>query len=314
MARTKKTKNETSNDAQKSSKNTKLTFSSVDERKNAIERKAFEVYKDRQGKGRGKISVRDEPANIHSPSRLVERNDEKEDWYEAEKSIDQTVFGQALTPRELYQALMVRFYSRTNMEELSDQELAKEYHLYSYEFQEDVRKVTTIEENHFDFRNVALLMEQTEIPFLTKRILILAETSLLSHGTEKYYNFHHKQTFADSYGYWDQDRYLTNCPSLDEMGDWLRHARPLVEAGEIFYYPKIRIEPGYQDHLFDAIIQSRKFVQSVSASQIRTKLIRSVVNINLPIIDNIDLADFSKITMDEHQHLEKFLILTEFVV
>lgn len=306
----------------------KVLFPGIEERNKAVSLKAYEIYQSRNGEKRVQRQkyqnyYKHNEALLFGKDAYVEIDDEKEDWFEAEKAVDRVVFSQSLTSNELYQALMVRFYSTIDIETASSEDLAKKYLDYVNIYRGDLDRVAKEagNQNEFDFRNVALLLEQTEISFLTKRILMLADTSLLSHNSDVFHEYYTEPENGDSpSNEWADVVYETNCPDLNKLGKWLKDAHLLLNSGEVFYYPQTRStlvnwnmfsprtepQPMHREHIFEAIIKSRRLVQPIAATVARSNIFRSIVQVDLPYLDTVALQDFSKITLDEHQHLEKF--------
>lgn len=92
-----------------------------------------------------------------------------------------------------------------------------------------------------------------------------------------------------------------------------------MQIGDLFYYPKIyksetwgdgatiQEDKGSSDnHLFDAIVNSKRIVQNFTASPLKSKFIRTVVELEIPFIENVGMNLLSEICYDEQEHLNVF--------
>jgi hypothetical protein len=242
-------------------------------------------------------------------------------WLEAERLIDNQIFGQDLQPKEFYGSLMTKFFMEQNSNTASGEEdVAKSFIGFIFKNDHYFRKISEYK-NKSRFWNVALLSENASLSFLTKRSLLLSDTTLLGHSNEpnivydiSYDTGSGKLVYTDTY-------YLSNCPDLSELGTWLTACQPLLESGEAFYYPKtaeqyhqedwspggeLREEIFNTDHIFDALITSRKVVELGELSSHTKNLIHMITEIEIPVIDNVSIENFTKITCDEHESFEIF--------
>jgi hypothetical protein len=252
--------------------------------------------------------------------------EDQQDWYWAEEDTDDKIFSQDLEPNERYSALMTKFFTSENIDELTETELAKKFmdfmhsnHKYLTAIKKEITSRST-----FDLRNVSILTSDTPLSWMTKRALLIADSTLLGHPTNKFTEYKTEGFCTDpAYDIWEDVTYCTNCPDLLELGYWLKRCRGLLERGDVFYYPKVKVErvrtqyQGYQqfdwgtteDHLYDALVSSRKIVQNMRDNPLKADFIRAIieiVKIHLPFVGRVDLSAFSKISCDEHRRLETF--------
>lgn len=181
--------------------------------------------------------------------------------------------------------------------------------------------------------NVSILARDTSLEFLTKRIPLVASTTVVTHSGERPHLFWEYRDSPPAIGADRQDTacYL-RCPDLVELGTWLRDCQPLLEAGDIYYFPDVLIERITETHYYqvdqksteeasiallcDVIVQSRRITDAVAPAALKvpqsspgvpkTGLMRPILQVELPYIDNVDLATFSKISSDEHEALDRF--------
>jgi hypothetical protein len=122
------------------------------------------------------------------------------------------------------------------------------------------------------------------------------------------------------------------CPDLLQLGEWLRACRPLLLEGDVFYLPNIRVDPNYDAepyntgsfqcraaerhivsaHMWDVLIKNKTVLEDLQNPQysINKRLLKPILSLELPIIENIDLETFSRITVDEK---ETFIAFRDFL-
>lgn len=248
-------------------------------------------------------------------------NKEKEDWHEAEKILDQRIFGQTLVPNEIYGALMTKFYSSVELD-ISPNDLAIAFIKFIQSNKDHLKQIAApnAENNLHNFRNISLLAQNTELSYLTKRSLFLADSTLLGHAFEPEIKYDWS-SYTPEHIYepvTSETHCYTNCPNFAELGSWLKACKGLLENGDLFYYPKTKIvSRSYdwhapeevstnEDYLYDAVVSSRKIVEPITNDLWKTSLARVITQVEVPYLDHVDLIHFSKISCDEHHHLEVF--------
>lgn len=176
-----------------------------------------------------------------------------------------------------------------------------------------------------NINNVNILSHQTPLSFLTKRLPLIADTTIISHYGEKRHEFYHgtwtSPTGSTIYRFDDCTCYL-RCPDLEELGVWLRDCKPLLTGGDLFYFPDIIVETIFaddfstrrqkayweasRDPLCEIIVENKKLVHLLTDQMVKSKLVRPVVLVDLPYIENVDLGTFAHITADEKEPTERF--------
>ena len=246
-------------------------------------------------------------------------------WWEAETSLDERIFSQHLQAHEFYKVLMCKFFSTVAPDAQDSQNLAKTYLNFIMRNEPLFHKFREIRPRSsvLDFRNVSVLAENTDLAFLTKRSMLIADATLLTHAGSCNHDFWTETiNYGGMYRILEHIFHSSSCPDLTELGTWLASCRDLICNGDVFYYPKIEIGkicdnaahgvgPLYvyrhdPDHVYDAIVSSRKVLDLYGQRRIRSDLVRVIVEIELPYIEVANLSDFSKLTMDKHQHVDVF--------
>lgn len=177
--------------------------------------------------------------------------------------------------------------------------------------------------------NVALRDESCEFEQLTKRVTLVSDSLLLSHGPDAPYC--HLGENRDTVAFTDGNNlqpsggdtriihYGIHCPDLAALGTWLLEAEPLIKAGLAWYLPSYSTRTEYrstyeraaalpvsQIAAVDYIIRGGKLIDSSESNPVKDRLVRPILQIDLPFIDDVTLRDFSKITVDEFDSYKGF--------
>jgi hypothetical protein len=200
----------------------------------------------------------------------------------------------------------------------------------THEIRDDEKGYLFASENK---HNISILIQDTSLEFMTKRVPLVATSSVFTHRVDQGHQF-----FSDGFPPansantgWSVTGNI-RCPSLTELGNWLRNCRSLLESGQVFYLPDIHIqrheESGFtgnewvieekdltRDSALDLVVKNRQLNQQTTSDNLTTKinldkrkaaLIKPVLTVDLPCIEDVDLATFSDITIDENESLQKF--------
>jgi hypothetical protein len=177
----------------------------------------------------------------------------------------------------------------------------------------------------FDFKqddtfNVSVLNKQTPLSFMTKRLILISDTIILTQYGEKR-NLINRWEYPQVY---PEDKLFYNtylsCSNLHELGNWLIDCKDLLENGDIFFYPEVLQETDYyvemageygkrevvKSDLVDVIVNKRQISDILTTDPIKSKLLKPIAQIKLPYIDEVDLHLFSKITTDESESYLRF--------
>ena len=106
------------------------------------------------------------------------------------------------------------------------------------------------------------------------------------------------------------------CPDLHELGRWLQVGRPLLIEGNLFYSPHFDYEGPVDEKrrplvssftsLRDALIVNRRVLDRLSKKSLKAGLVKPILQLELPILEQVDLSTFAKITVDENELLANF--------
>ncbi|MFD4865239.1 hypothetical protein [Streptomyces sp. NPDC058412] len=163
---------------------------------------------------------------------------------------------------------------------------------------------------------------------VTKRVVLVADTMLLSeHGTGAVHQLGYSPSEArtgDLYGGGDlafttiQNRlYGMVTKDIGELGQWLLNAEPLLRSGLVWYCPvKIYGEsvsqsdldrepvefpplPSFSDRSIDFLVEHGRAVDLSRAKPLASRVVRPILEIDLPFINGLSLSDFAQVTSQE---------------
>jgi hypothetical protein len=113
-----------------------------------------------------------------------------------------------------------------------------------------------------------------------------------------------------------------HCPDLAELGRWLLGARDLLEAGLVWYLPSYSVVTHHVDeggkpylHSFgtaerakavDFLIRDGRAVDTCDVRPVKSRLVRPLLQIDLPFMDGVGIRDFSRITLEEFASYSAF--------
>lgn len=110
------------------------------------------------------------------------------------------------------------------------------------------------------------------------------------------------------------ETYGMHCPDLAALGQWILDAEPLLKAGLAWYLPsystgkletvaerkQIPVDsPPEQVKAIDYLIRDGRAVDASGAEPIKSRLVRPVLQTDLPFLTGVGLRDFSSITVNE---------------
>ncbi|GAB3932519.1 hypothetical protein GCM10029976_038590 [Kribbella albertanoniae] len=106
--------------------------------------------------------------------------------------------------------------------------------------------------------------------------------------------------------------YGMHCPDMTALGQWILDAEPLLKAGLAWYLPsystgklatvdgkRLISGPSEQVKAIDYLVRDGRAVDASGAEPIKSRLIRPVLQTELPFLTGVGLRDFSKITVNE---------------
>ncbi|MEU3855604.1 hypothetical protein [Streptomyces sp. NPDC029554] len=129
----------------------------------------------------------------------------------------------------------------------------------------------------------------------------------------------------------ERDVLSMRCPDLAELGTWLSQVEPLLRAGLAWYLPSYIVTrrashsvlggPRNYDHYqepdqlaevpsaLDFLVQTGRAVSENAdhpPHALKTAVVRPVLTMDLPFLEGTEMADFSKITVDEFASYKAF--------
>ena len=170
---------------------------------------------------------------------------------------------------------------------------------------------------------VGLGIDSADLDWITKRGALVSDTLMLTHsrGTPT------QARPSEPGGHYS---YSFNCPSLPALGKWILDAAPLLEAGIAWYLPRYSnvnasesgIRSGLVDSWFpqvawaqsmweipkdvDYLIHDGRAIDTSGGHPVIGRLVRPILEVDLPFIDGVDLREFSKITIGEFDSYDAF--------
>lgn len=168
---------------------------------------------------------------------------------------------------------------------------------------------------------VGLGVDSVDLDWITMRGALISDTLLLTHSRD-----------APQQGQADHRlSYKFNCPSLPALGDWVLGAAPLLKAGIAWYLPRYShvrethtVSPrsalvdswfGVETHdtglmdtskEIDYLIRDGRAIDVSGGHPVMGRLVRPILEVDLPFIDGVDLREFSKITTGEFASYDAF--------
>jgi hypothetical protein len=208
----------------------------------------------------------------------------------------------------------------------------------------DMRRRSIVDEERLSRScfNVCLAIDSGEFESVTKRASLISDTLLLSHGSTAPYQELDGDVFPvaglppqtllgdpkfgpemEEWLHMEGNNTTTfygfHCPDLSALGMWLLQVEPLLKAGICWYLPSYStkivrqtegayqpMEQGGSVAAVDYIIRSGRLIDPSNSNPVKDRLIRPVLQIDLPFIEGVTLKDFSKITVDEFDSYKGF--------
>ncbi len=171
---------------------------------------------------------------------------------------------------------------------------------------------------------VGLSATTADFSHVTKRITLVTDTVLLS---EHRGTVHELGTLTvAAYGAPPgaaaardaRERYGVVTEDLAGLGHWLLDAEPLLRAGLAWFYPQYaygRIDlpqltagrlPAGVVEVADYLVEHGRAVDLASAKPLASRVVRPVLEIDLPFLDGLSLADFAQVTREEFDSYRLF--------
>src|SRR5262245_52075903 len=175
--------------------------------------------------------------------------------------------------------------------------------------------------------NISVLCESDSLEFITKRIALISDLGILSHNSSAEQRIlgseHHAPGAYTVMGDYEEvdNYYYVDCPSFEDLGGWIKACKELIVNNSLIYLPRIKrvetsragriYDKSYEmewrtDHpaLLDVVVRDRRLVKINTKNVVKNRYLRPIVEINLPIVDNSDLAVFARVTANEKSSLD----------
>lgn len=214
-------------------------------------------------------------------------------------------------------AFFARLYST------DPEHVAKKYGKFFWKKDGELRDQDRLLKSPF---HVGLGIHGSEYNAITKRVPLVSDTLLLSNrGEGNYYEIARYRSELDGVdpeaikmhalagGGFSADHYGIKAPDLRALGQWIMDSEPLLCAGLVWYLPsyatssdiisgktKLReSKPVGHTTALDILSSGRKAVTLSIRPPAPSRFVKTVLEVDLPFIDGVDLRTFSKITADE---------------
>ncbi|MGW1651645.1 hypothetical protein [Streptomyces atratus] len=168
---------------------------------------------------------------------------------------------------------------------------------------------------------VGLSSEMGSFTHVTKRIVLVSDTVLLSdHGIGAVHKLGRTQSEvgganltgdpALSVSYTHTYYYGMVTKDLVRLGQWLLDAEPLLRSGLVWYGPVFTQGssepdgpagplPSFSDRSIDFVVEHGRAVDLSRAKPLASRVVRPILEMDLPFIDGLNLKDFARVTSEE---------------
>ncbi|MER7408094.1 hypothetical protein ABT373_37955 [Streptomyces sp. NPDC000070] len=180
---------------------------------------------------------------------------------------------------------------------------------------------------------VGLSSEMGSFTHVTKRVALVADTMLLSdHGVGEVHELgiqtHATPTMitngTNPLIFFDEHRYGIVTRDLAELGQWILDAEPLLRSGLVWYgpvftqgsparsssasvgFPSPDPLPSFTDRSIDFVVEHGRAVDLATAKPLASRVVRPVLEIDLPFIDGLSLSDFAQVTSEEFDSYRQY--------
>ncbi|MFJ5726336.1 hypothetical protein [Streptomyces sp. NPDC093149] len=175
---------------------------------------------------------------------------------------------------------------------------------------------------------VGLSSEMGSFTRVTKRIVLVTDTMLLSeHGIGAVHELGEQSQMVREYNFMGdagltdtvERRYLYGMVTKDlaKLGQWLLDTEPLLRSGLVWYGPVFtegstgRDEPpgplpSFSDRSIDFVVQHGRAVDLSRTKPLASRVVRLILDTDLPFMDGLSLANFAQVTSDEFDSYIQF--------
>ncbi len=171
---------------------------------------------------------------------------------------------------------------------------------------------------------IGLNVDPLEFVAITKKAILVSDTLMLSQdSTGEYvklgeYTEAHRIADGASYGVpiTHHAEYGMRCTDLEGLGRWILDSEQLMKAGLLWFLPPYvrstssgtlgwTTQSSFRSPV-DYLVKDRRAVDASGATPVKSKVIRPILEMEIPYIDGVSLRDFSKITTNEFDSYSAF--------
>lgn len=184
---------------------------------------------------------------------------------------------------------------------------------------------------------VGLSSDMASFTHVTKRVVLVTDTVLLSdHGAGTVHELGTREASQTVYGdaadgvgpMMDFEHrewhYGMVTRDLAELGQWLLGAEHLLRSGLVWYGPVFQegraggnlafvmhhTEPGplpsFRDRSIDFVVEHGRAVDLSRAKPLASRVVRPILEMDLPFIDGLSLSDFAQVTAEEFDSYRQY--------
>jgi hypothetical protein len=174
---------------------------------------------------------------------------------------------------------------------------------------EGIDKVLLVNGSAFNVSVVTL--DRDFGPFVKKSTLIASQLAIGHDSRTRATRLYGEITSHNTTDYgWNN--YYINCPALADLSRLLLDAEPLIRIGKVAYVPTVYTRYEDSDRLgseglslpktvFDLLLKGGRLTQLSSDISLGSRLTIPLMRLNLPILENVSLRDYSKILTEESE-------------
>lgn len=207
-----------------------------------------------------------------------------------------------------------------NIDFTNDPELIAKRYLGNFHEQNYFYSIDDVSKSN---NNISLVADDSSLEFITKRLSLISDMGIISHRTDKPFKYLYQSNYSNyAFDSGDSEESYSSLhvdvPDLANLGNWISKCRDLIVKNSILYVPRIKTELFHQvygysgsgpsiqisEPIVDAIFRDKKLAELSESNPVKSKYVKSIVSLNIPVIDNVDLELFSKVTSDDSSQVE----------
>lgn len=162
---------------------------------------------------------------------------------------------------------------------------------------------------------VSLSINNSSLIDITKNSIAIFDRSIVNSNSNNFISYHSQYHYPKTI-----NAKFVDFESLESLGKYIYDCKELFHDDILFFLPTIksgsRITGGAGSDftssnfttIFDAIIENQKIAEMINQNPVKNKFIRSLLTLEIPVIQNKDLSIFSKLIVNERNEFEDFKI------